>query len=230
MTAFRSLLVASISVAALACGGGDKPADSSAASAPLPPASPALLRPDSVALARQAPDSFDVAFETSKGRFTVRAYRAWSPRGVDRFHYLVTNGFYDGVKFFRNIEGFMVQFGIHGDPAVNAAWRDRDILDDPVKAKNTMGTLTYAMGGPNTRTTQLFINKADNTPLDAQGFSPIGKVTQGMDVVMGLYTGYGEGAPNGRGPEQGRIQFEGNRYLNQAFPLLDEIRTAKVIP
>jgi peptidyl-prolyl cis-trans isomerase A (cyclophilin A) len=160
----------------------------------------------------------------------VRAYRAWSPRGVDRLHYLVSNGYFDGVKFFRNIDGFMVQFGIHGDPAVNAVWRDRNLPDEPVKTSNTAGTLTYAKCGmPNCRSTQLFINKGDNSPLDAQGFAPIGKVTEGMDVVMGLYAGYGEGAPQGRGPEQGRIQLEGNRYLSASFPLLDEIRTARVI-
>jgi peptidyl-prolyl cis-trans isomerase A (cyclophilin A) len=226
VTAFRSLLIASLSAAALACGGEKAP---DAASAALPPASPALLRPDTATLSRPAPDSFNVAFETSKGRFVVRAYRAWSPRGVDRFHYLVTNGFYDGVKFFRNIDGFMVQFGIHGDPAVNTAWRDRNIPDEPVKASNTAGTVSYAMGGPNTRTTQLFINKANNVPLDGMGFSPFAKVTEGMDVVMQLYAGYGEGAPNGAGPDQGRIQAEGNRYLNASFPQLDEIKTAKVI-
>ena len=218
MTAFRSLVVASFSIAVVACGGDKAPAASSA-----------LLNPDAAAMARPAPDSFDVAFETSKGRFVVRAYRAWAPNGVDRFHYLVTNNYFDGVKFFRNIDGFMAQFGIHGDPAVNAVWRDRNIQDDPVKASNTTGTLTYAMGGPNTRSTQFFINKADNVRLDQSGFSPIGKVTEGMDVVMRLYTGYGDGPPYGRGPEQGRIQAEGNRYLNQSFPGLDEIRTARVI-
>jgi peptidyl-prolyl cis-trans isomerase A (cyclophilin A) len=228
VTAPRSLIIASVVVAALACAGGDKSADTSAASS-TPPASAALLRPDSAALSRPAPDSFNVAFETSKGRFVVRAYRAWSPHGVDRFHYLATNGYFDGVKFFRNIEGFMAQFGIHGDPAVNAVWRDRNIPDDPVKTSNTVGTLTYAKSGmPNSRSTQFFINKGDNSPLDQQGFSPIGKVTEGMDVVMRLYTGYGDGPPGGRGPEQGRLQMEGNRYLAQ-FPQLDEIRTARVI-
>ena len=225
MTAFRALLVASLSAAALACGEREPRSEMAVTSARVE-----LVRPDSAAMARPAPDSFNVAFETTKGRFVVRAYRAWSPRGVDRFHYLVNNGFYDGVKFFRNIDGFMVQFGIHGEPMVNAAWRDRNIADDPVKASNTTGMVSYAMGGPNTRTTQLFINKADNVPLDRMGFAPIGKVVEGMDVVMQLYAGYGEGAPNGAGPEQGRIQFEGNKYLNASFPKLDEIKTAKVTP
>lgn len=222
MTVSRSLLAVSFTAAVVGCDSRTETFVSNT--------STALLQPDSAALARPAPDSFDVAFETSKGRFVVRAYRAWSPNGVDRFHYLVSNGYYDGVKFFRNIEGFMVQFGIHGDPRVNEVWRDRDILDDPVKTGNTAGTLTYAKSSmPNSRSTQLFINKADNSPLDRQGFSPIGKVTDGMDVVMGLYAGYGEGAPSGRGPEQQRIQLEGNRYLTQYFPQLDEIRTARVI-
>lgn len=213
-----------MSVAAIALAACDKPAADGGASG----TSAALLKPDTVAMKRAAPDSFDVAFETGKGPFVVRAYRAWSPAGVDRFHYLVSSGYFDRVKFFRNIEGFMVQFGIHGDPAVNTAWRDRTIPDEPVKESNTEGMLSYAMGGPNTRTTQFFINKANNSQLDGMGFSPIGKVVSGMDVVMKLYEGYGEGAPRGVGPDQGRIQADGNRYLNTYFPQLDSIITARV--
>ena len=192
------------------------------------PTGAALTKPDTAAMKRAAPDSFDVAFETGKGQFVVRAYRAWAPIGVDRFHYLVSNGYYDRVKFFRNIQDFMVQFGIHGDPDVNAAWRDLNIADDPVRQSNTEGTVTYATGGPNTRTTQLFINKANNANLDQMGFAPIGRVVSGMDVVMKLFEGYGEGAPRGGGPEQGRLNREGNRYLNTYFPQLDSIVTARI--
>lgn len=206
--------------AALALAACDKPAAGGSADA--------LLRPDTAAMKRAAPDSFDVAFETGKGPFVVRAYRAWSPLGVDRFHYLVTNNYFDGVKFFRNIEDFMVQFGIHGDPNVNAVWNNLNIPDEPVRASNTEGILTYAMGGPNTRSVQFFINKGNNSQLDGMGFSPIGKVISGMDVVLKLYTGYGEGAPRGVGPEQGRLQREGNRYLNTYFPQLDSIVTARI--
>ena len=188
----------------------------------------ALLKPDTAAMKRAAPDSFDVAFETGKGQFVVRAYRAWAPIGVDRFHYLISNGYYDRVKFFRNIEDFMVQFGIHGDPGVNSVWENFNIVDDSVRQSNVEGTLTYATGGPNTRTTQLFINKQNNSRLDGLGFAPIGRVTSGMDVVMKLFEGYGEGAPRGGGPEQGRLNREGNRYLNTYFPQLDSIITARI--
>jgi peptidyl-prolyl cis-trans isomerase A (cyclophilin A) len=193
------------------------------------PTPDALLHPDTAAMKRAAPDSFDVAFETGKGQFVVRAYRAWAPNGVDRFHYLVSNGYYDRVKFFRNIPDFMVQFGIHGDPSVHSVWGERGIQDEPVKTSNAMGTVTYAMSSqPNSRTVQLFINKKDNAFLDAAGFAPFGRVISGMDVVAKLYEGYGEGAPRGVGPEQGRLSAEGNRYLNTYFPQLDSIITARI--
>jgi peptidyl-prolyl cis-trans isomerase A (cyclophilin A) len=175
-----------------------------------------------------APDSFRVAFETGKGRFVVQATRAWSPRGVDRFHTLVEQGFYDRVKFFRVLPNFIAQFGINGDPENNTRW-ERAIPDDPVKESNRKGTLSFATGGPNTRTTQLFINTRDNRQLDAMGFTPIGHVVEGMDVVEKLYSGYGEGAPDGRGPMQGRIEREGNAYLNRYFPRLDSIITARIV-
>ena len=211
-----------MSSAALALAACDKPADTNDSSS-------ALLKPDTAAMRRAAPDSFDVTFETGKGQFVVRAYRPWSPLGVDRFHYLVSNGYYDRVKFFRNIDDFMVQFGIHGDPRVNEVWRDLNIPGEPVKASNTEGMLTYAMGqSPDSRTVQLFINKANNSQLDGMGFAPIGKVISGMDVVMKLFSGYGEGAPRGTGPDQGRLNREGNSYLNTYFPQLDSIITARV--
>lgn len=177
----------------------------------------------------QAPEVFQVKFTTTKGDFTVEARRAWAPNGVDRFHELVSQGFFDEIRFFRVISGFMVQFGIHGDPKVAAKWRDARIPDDPVTQSNTRGFVTFATAGPNTRTTQLFINFADNRPLDRQGFAPLAKVTAGMDVVDQLYAGYGEGAPSGRGPDQGRLQREGNAYLGKDFAKLDYIKTARIV-
>jgi len=175
-----------------------------------------------------APDSFRVAFETGKGRFIVEVKRAWAPRGVDRFHALVTSGYYDRVKFFRVIPGFIAQFGISGDPAMNQKW-SAQIPDDPVKESNRKGTVTFATAGPNTRTTQLFVNTKDNPMLDGMGFAPFGRVVEGIDVVEKLYAEYGEGPPEGRGPMQNRIEQEGNRYLNQSFPKLDSIITARII-
>ena len=175
-----------------------------------------------------APDSFLVAFETSKGRIVVQAVRAWAPRGADRFYDLVTRRYYDGNKFFR-VLGFMGQFGISGDPQVNAVWRDRQLPDDPVTQSNQRGYVSFAMGGPDTRTTQLFINKRDNKRLDGMGFSPFARVIEGMGVVDSLYSGYGEGAPDGTGPDQQRIEGQGNAYLNRYFPKLDSIVTARVV-
>jgi peptidyl-prolyl cis-trans isomerase A (cyclophilin A) len=180
------------------------------------------------ALTEKAPDTFKVDVDTTKGAFVIEVTRAWAPNGADRFYNLVKNGFYDQVRFFRVIQGFMAQFGIHGDPAVSAAWRSARIPDDPVKQSNKRGYVTFATAGPGTRTTQLFINLVDNQGLDAQGFAPIGRVVSGMNVVEKLYGGYGEGAPRGQGPEQGRLQAEGNAYLEKSFPRLDYIKTASI--
>jgi peptidyl-prolyl cis-trans isomerase A (cyclophilin A) len=188
-----------------------------------------LLDPPPDSLAQPAPDSFRVEVTTSRGPFVMQVVRSWAPLGVDRFHYLVTHEYYDGVKFFRNLPGFMAQFGIHGDPDVNAAWVDRSIPDDPVRQSNLRGFVSYAMGGPNTRSTQLFINKSDNDHLDRMGFAPIGRVIEGMPVVDSLYEGYGEGPPGGFGPDQGRIIAQGNRYLTTFFPRLDSIVSARVV-
>jgi peptidyl-prolyl cis-trans isomerase A (cyclophilin A) len=177
-----------------------------------------------------APDSFRVAFETGKGRFIVQANRAWAPRGVDRFHELVQRGFFDRGKFFRVLPNFIAQFGIHADPDVSRQWAEREIQDDPVKESNRKGTVTFATGGPNTRATQMFINTRDNGRLDGMGFAPIGRVVEGLDVVEKLYAGYGEGAPQGAGPSQGRIERDGNAYLNRWFPQLDSIITARILP
>src|SRR5215831_8936082 len=181
------------------------------------------------ALREQAPATFKVRFDTSKGLFVVEVTRAWAPKGADRFYNLVKNGFYDNVRFFRVISGFMVQFGINGDPGVMANWRLAQIQDDPVTQSNTRGMITFATAGPNTRTTQVFINYADNSRLDQSGFAPFGEVSSGMDVVDQLYADYGEGAPEGHGPEQDRIEKEGTPYLNQGWPKLDYIKSAKIV-
>ena len=175
-----------------------------------------------------APAKYKAKFETTKGDFVVEVNRDWAPLGADRFYELVSTGYYDGVRFFRVLDGFMAQFGIHGDPKVAAQWREKRLQDDPVKESNERGMITYAMGGPNTRTTQVFINYGDNSRLDDGGFAPFGKVTSGMDVVDKLYSEYGEGAPRGAGPDQGRIQAEGNAYLSEAFPMLDYIKKATI--
>lgn len=180
------------------------------------------------ALAEQAPATYKAKFETSKGAFVIQVTRAWAPNGADRFYNLVKNGYFDDVRFFRAISGFMVQFGISGDPALNSKWRVARIQDDKVSQSNTRGMITFATSGPNARTTQVFINFADNSNLDGMGFAPFGKIVSGMDVVDKLYTGYGEGAPNGRGPDQNRLQAEGNAYLAQGFPKLDYVTKATI--
>ncbi len=185
---------------------------------------------DPAKLTAKAPETFKAQFDTTKGKFTIEVTRSLSPNGADRFYNLVRSGFFKDIAFFRVIPGFMCQFGIHGDPAVAAKWREARIADDPVKGSNTRGTLTFATAGPGTRTTQLFINFADNTRLDGMGFSPFGKVVEGMDVVDKINGEYGEGAPQGRGPNQGRIQMEGNAYLKKDFPNLDYIKSATILP
>lgn len=180
-------------------------------------------------LKEQAPATYKVKFDTSVGVFVLQVTRAWAPLGADRFYNLVKNGFYDEARFFRAIPGFMVQFGINADPAISAAWRSARIGVDPVKQSNKAMYITFAMGAsPDTRTTQVFINFQNNANLDPMGFAPFGEVIEGKDVVNKIYTGYGEGAPRGKGPEQGRVQAEGNAYLNKAFPKLDFIKKATI--
>jgi peptidyl-prolyl cis-trans isomerase A (cyclophilin A) len=188
-----------------------------------------LLNPGSPAMTQTAPERFKAKFETSKGDFIVEVHREWAPQGADRFYNLVKNGFYNDARFFRVISGFMAQFGISGDPKVAAVWRTQAIKDDPVKQSNRRGWVSFAMAGPNTRTTQLFINYGDNSRLDRMGFPPFGQVIEGMDVVDRLYSAYGEGAPQGKGPDQARIQREGNEYLTRDFPQLDSIKKASII-
>jgi peptidyl-prolyl cis-trans isomerase A (cyclophilin A) len=187
------------------------------------------LDPRSSQMTQTAPATFNVQFETTQGKFVVEVHRDWAPNGADRFYNLVKSGYYDDQRFFRVLNGFMAQFGIHGDPKVAATWRAARIQDDPVKASNTRGFLTFATAGPGTRTTQLFINYGDNSRLDRQGFAPFGQVTKGMEVVDKLYSGYGEGAPSGDGPDQGRVQAEGNAYLDKDFPKLDRIKSVKLV-
>ncbi len=176
----------------------------------------------------KTPQVFRVVFETTKGPFTVDVLRAWSPLGADRFYDLVQQKFFDGGRFFRVLPNFVVQFGINGNPEVTRKWESAKIDDDPVQQSNLAGYLSFATGGPLTRTTQIFINVANNPRLDKVGFSPFGKVISGMDVVASLYSDYGEGAPRGKGPDQKRIESEGNSYLEKEFPKLDYIKSARV--
>lgn len=189
--------------------------------------SASLLNPSPAELAAPAPDSFKVLFETSKGHFTAQAYRAWAPLGTDRFYFLVNNHFYDGARFFRTLPNFVVQFGLNGDPNVSKAWETRTIKDDSVKQSNQAGLITYAMGGPNSRTTQIFINKVDNSRLDAMGFAPFAKIIDGMHVVEQFYGGYGDGGRGG--PDQRQIRDQGNGYLERQFPKLDSIVKARIV-
>jgi peptidyl-prolyl cis-trans isomerase A (cyclophilin A) len=171
---------------------------------------------------RQAPDSFRVTFETSRGPFVVQILRAWAPLGADRFYDLTQQHFFDDARFFRVVPGFVVQFGLNGDPKVNEPWDAKRLPDDSVRQTNARGTIVFATQGPNTRSHQLFINLADNARLDGMGFSPMGRVVDGMNVVDSLYSGYGES------PDQQYIQTLGNSYLDRTFPKLDRIKTARI--
>ncbi|MGB8329401.1 MAG: peptidylprolyl isomerase [Polyangiales bacterium] len=193
--------------------------------------SPAPAREEATTVAKDttsAPDKYSVELDTTKGAIVIDVRRDWAPNGADRFYELVQNGYYTDVAFFRVINGFMAQVGISGDPTLNAQWRENRISDDPVKASNSRGTVTFATSGPNSRTTQFFINFTDNSRLDAMGFAPFGKVRD-MAAVDALYDGYGEGAPRGRGPDQGALQTRGNAYLHESFPRLDYIKSARII-
>ena len=180
---------------------------------------------DPAALTEKAPDTFKANFETSKGLVVIEAHRDWSPIGADRFYNLVKNGFYDGCRFFRVLEGFMAQVGMNGDPNVQRIWGGANIKDDPVKESNKRGFVSFAKtGAPDSRSTQFFINFANNNGLDKQGFSPFGEVTTGMKVVDDLYNGYGRNNV----PNQGQISAEGNAYLNREYPRLDFIKSATI--
>ena len=187
---------------------------------------PALLQ--SATLTEHAPATFAVKVTTTRGSFIVTVTRAWAPLGADRFYNLVKHHFYNGASFFRVIQGFVAQFGISPYPAVTTAWEKSFIADDPVKHSNTRGSVVFATSGPNTRTTQLFINLVDNARLDPRGFAPFGHVTQGMAVVDSLYHGYGEGGMPGGGPDQEQMEKQGKPYIDKGWPKLDTIIRASL--
>jgi peptidyl-prolyl cis-trans isomerase A (cyclophilin A) len=176
-----------------------------------------------------APAEYKVLLQTTKGDVVIQVHRDWAPIGADRFYELTKMGFYDGDRFFRALRGFVVQFGINGDPKINKDWTQISIKDDPPKVSNKPGTVTFATSGPNSRATQVFINLGDNSRLDDQGFTPFGEVTQGMENVQNFYMDYGDGPPGGNGPDQAAIADIGNPYLEEHFPKLDYIKTARVV-
>jgi cyclophilin family peptidyl-prolyl cis-trans isomerase len=180
------------------------------------------------ALTDRAPDVFKATFDTSKGPFVIEVHRDWAPIGADRFYNLVKSGYYDDTRFFRVIDGFMAQIGINGTPSVQAMWRTATIKDDPVKQSNKRGFVSFANAGPDSRSTQFFISFGNNARYDRLGFAPFGQVTSGMDIVDRLYTGYGDGPPQGTGPVQQKIQTEGNAYLAKEFPKLDYVKKATI--
>ena len=227
MKKFGLALIATF-LAAGTLWGQEMPKGASSSGAQGAASKASLLKPAS--LKEQAPASYEAKFTTTKGDFVVEVNRAWSPHGADRFYNLVKQHFYDGASFFRVHPGFVVQFGISSQPAVAKAWAHATIPDDPVTQSNLTGYVTFATAGANTRTTQVFINLVDNAGLDKMGFSPFGKVVEGTEVVEKLYSGYGEGAPMGKGPDQERITNEGKKYLEKNFPLLDSIKTAAIVP
>ena len=193
------------------------------------PVKPNVMDPAS--LKARAPETFKAKFTTTKGDFVIQVTRAWAPNGADRFYNLVRSGFFKDAAFFRVLSGFMAQFGIPADPAVARVWMQANITDDPVKASNKRGFVTFAQtSARNSRSTQLFINYGDNSRLDADRFAPFGEVVEGMDVVDKFYSGYGEGAPGGAGPDQGRLQSQGKAYLDRNFPKLDHIISATIVP
>jgi cyclophilin family peptidyl-prolyl cis-trans isomerase len=188
-----------------------------------------LLRPDDDYWNEPSPAEYRVSVETTKGTFVLAVTRALAPHGADRFYRLVRASYFDDSRFFRVVPGFIAQFGIPGDPAITRVWKDRRMPDDSARGSNVRGMIAYAMTGPNTRTTQLFISLVDNSRIDAQGFAPIGRVVSGMEVVDQLYGGYGETAGGGmRAGRQDRMLNEGNQHLDRDFPKLDRILKARV--
>jgi peptidyl-prolyl cis-trans isomerase A (cyclophilin A) len=177
----------------------------------------------------KAPAEFKVKLETTRGDIVLRITRDWAPKGADRVYALVKCGYFDECRFYRVLPKFIAQFGINGTPTVAAKWKDLPIDDDPVKQKNTRGRVTFGKGGPNSRTTNLFISLKDNTSLDSEGFAPLGEVLEGMEVADQLFSGYGDGAPKGRGPSQKKIYEQGNTWLAKEFKDLDYIKKATAV-
>ena len=192
----------------------------------IPPANP-LLQPRS--FNETAPEEYGVRLETTKGDITIRVHREWAPLAADRFYNLVKAGFYDGMVFHRVLENFVAEWGIHGDPWVNAAWRQAEMMDEPVRQSNTRGRVSFSRNRPNSRTVQVFINLKDNSSLDDDGFSPFGEVVEGMEVVESLYSEYGDGPPRGEGVYQAMAIAKGDEYLEAEFPLLDRIERAMLL-
>jgi peptidyl-prolyl cis-trans isomerase A (cyclophilin A) len=207
----RTVLIALASAALAGCG--------HSATTGLPAA---LLHP--AKLTAKAPQFFTATFKTTKGTFRIETHRTWAPKGADRFYNLVKSGFYDGVVFFRVVPRFVVQFGISPYPSVSTAWQNATIPDDLPTVHNSSGAVTFAAAGPNTRTTQVFINLGNNTNLDQSGFAPFGAVVSGMNVVAKLYGGYADTPTQ----QQGEMETQGNAWLNKNFPKLDSIKTARV--
>ncbi len=220
-------LVAACVASAAACHGSS----GAKSNAPQPGAAHDALRdPSNAFWSTRGPRQFFVRIETTKGAFVIDVHRDWAPRGADRFYQLVRSGFFDDSRFYRVRTGYIVQFGIAGDPATAQRWRDARIQDDSVRHTNARGVVAYAMTGPDTRTTQLYINLRDNTPLDAQGFSPIGVVVRGMDVVDALNAEYGEASGGGmRNGKQDPVFDGGNAYLDAHYPRLDHLRGAAIV-
>jgi peptidyl-prolyl cis-trans isomerase A (cyclophilin A) len=187
-----------------------------------------LLDPKKPELNLTAPDEFRVKVETSKGDLVLKVVRAWAPKGADRFYSLVKAGFYDECRFYRVLPKFIAQAGIHGDPAVAAAWKAAPITDDPVVKKNVRGTLSFAKGGPDTRTSNFFINLKDNAALDSAGFVPFAEIIEGLEIADALHSGYGDAPPKGRGPSQAKLTERGNEWLKKDFKDLDFIKTARI--
>jgi peptidyl-prolyl cis-trans isomerase A (cyclophilin A) len=171
----------------------------------------------------ESPENFSVSFQTTQGDFVIKVYKEWAPLGAARFYNLVKHGWYDGVRFHRVLENFMVGWGIHGDPYVNAVWKNELLIDDPVLKSNTKGAVSFAKGGANSRTVQVFINYKDNSSLDNRGFAPFGEVVDGMDVIGSLYSEYGDGPPRGEGVYQAMAMAKGAEYFEEEFPNLDRI-------
>ena len=216
-------LAATNAAAGQAAGGGGSAGRSQAAGVSANPNKAKLRTPSQ--LTEKAPETFKAKFDTSKGVIVIEVHRDWAPLGADRFYNLVKNGFYDGCRFFRVLDGFMAQVGMNGDPSIQRVWGNANFRDDPVKGSNKRGYVTFAKASaPNSRSTQFFINYGDNSRLDADGFAPFGQVVTGMDLVDMLFKGYG----SSNVPDQGRITAEGNAYLMKEYPKLDFIRKATI--